>query len=88
MSRHLPSFLQTGCGVSLFGGFQKPLGPFPGQLALGGPTGHPVGDLEKMTFRDPFPPQPFCDSGIPQNSMKKWANVDSQLMSTFVKIAL
>jgi len=46
--------------VSLHGDIQKPPRFGHGQPALGGSAS--AGRLDKMTFRGPFQPQPFCDS--------------------------
>lgn len=48
--------------ISILGGIKKLLGHKPGQLALGGPVW--AGEVDLMTFRDHFPPQPFCDSPL------------------------
>ena len=56
----LEQVAQGCCGVSILRDVQKPSGPKPGQLALGGPT-WAVG-LDRMTSAGYFQPQPIYDS--------------------------
>lgn len=48
--------------ISILRGIRKLFGHKPGQLALGGPAG--AGEVDLMTLRSHFPPQPFCDSPL------------------------
>lgn len=58
--RALAQDVQGGCVVSILGDTQNTSGHDPGQLALGSHAW--AGELDQMTFRSPFQPQPVCDS--------------------------
>lgn len=53
-------FAQRGCTVSILGDIQRLSGCGPGELAVGGPVW--AGNLDQMTSRGHFQPQPWYNS--------------------------